>query len=93
MTDTNDGKLVRLDCLGRIRFSREQREALLDGYESSGLSGPEVCGRHGVKYQTFATWRQKRRNKERDGERSKPAVPHSPPVFFVGQRGSRSGSE
>jgi hypothetical protein len=40
MTTTNE-TLVRLDCIGRIRFSRAQREGLLNAYESSGLSGPQ----------------------------------------------------
>jgi hypothetical protein len=60
MTTTNE-TLVRLDCIGRIRFSRSQREGLLDAYESSGLSGPQFAAQHGVKYQTFATWLQSRK--------------------------------
>lgn len=60
MTTTNDG-LVKLDCIGRVRFSREQRESMLDAYEASGLSGPQFCAQHGVKYQTFATWLQRRK--------------------------------
>jgi hypothetical protein len=60
MTTTNDG-LVKFDCIGRIRFSRDQRETLMDAYEASGLSGPQFCALHGVKYQTFATWLQKRK--------------------------------
>ncbi|QUE52986.1 hypothetical protein KBB96_09925 [Luteolibacter ambystomatis] len=52
---------MKQDCIGRIRFSREQRDALLDAYQSSGSSGPQFCALHGVKYQTFATWLQKRK--------------------------------
>lgn len=44
-----------------MRVSDEQREALLDAYETSGLSGPQFAAQHGVNYQTFATWLQKRR--------------------------------
>ena len=47
--------------MGRLRFTREQREALLDAFESSGLSGTRFAAAHGVKYQTFATWVQKRK--------------------------------
>jgi hypothetical protein len=58
---TTKGSLVRQDCIGRIRFGREQRDMLLEAYEASGLSGPRFAAQHGVKYQTFATWLQARR--------------------------------
>jgi hypothetical protein len=65
MTTTKEdaGKLIRMDAIGRVRTSASQREALLDAYESSGMSGPEFAARHGVKYQTFATWLQKRKRR------------------------------
>ncbi|MBX3742524.1 MAG: hypothetical protein KF712_16175 [Akkermansiaceae bacterium] len=65
MTTTKEegGKLIRMDAIGRVRTSASQREALLDAYGSSGLSGPEFAARHGVKYQTFATWLQKRKRR------------------------------
>lgn len=56
-----DSELIRADTLGRVRVPDEQREALLDAYETSGLSGPQFAAQHGVNYQTFATWLQKRR--------------------------------
>jgi hypothetical protein len=68
MTSTNQG-LIRQDRMGRLRFTKEQRDALLDAFESSGLSGTRFAAAHGVKYQTFATWVQKRKQ---------PAAP-SPP--------------
>ena len=81
MTTTNEG-LIKLDCIGRTRLSREQRESLLDGYEASGLSGPQFCAQHGVKYQTFATWLQKR--KRGDGRYPVPsAAPESKPLFLL----------
>ncbi|WAC21095.1 hypothetical protein OVA24_06825 [Luteolibacter sp. SL250] len=71
-TTKEDGKLIKVDAIGRVRTAAAQREALLDAYESSGLSGPEFAARHGVKYLTFATWLQKR--KRRTG--SYPALAH-----------------
>ena len=65
-----------------MRFTRKQREALLDGYEASGLSGPQFCAQHGIKYQTFATWLQKR--KRDDGRDPIPLVPpESTPLFLL----------
>lgn len=81
MTTTKDdgGKLIRVDAIGRMRTAAPQREALLDAYESSGLSGPEFAARHGVKYQTFATWLQKR--KRRTGGYPAMAAPDGGGVF------------
>jgi len=74
--------LIRMDATGRVRTNASQREALLDAYESSGLSGPEFAVRHGVKYQTFATWLQKRKRSNggypalavHDGEKAFPLL-------------------
>jgi len=57
-------ELLKVDALGRVRVSPERREALLDVFESCGVSVMEFAAHVGVKYQTFATWRQKR-NRQR----------------------------
>jgi transposase-like protein len=53
--------LIKADALGRARRTREHRERILDEYEQSGLSGSEFAALCGVKYQTFATWLQRRK--------------------------------
>lgn len=54
MTKTQeDGHLIKVDTIGRVRTAAPQREALLDGYEMSGLSRPEFAAQNGVKYPTF----------------------------------------
>lgn len=63
MTETT--AVLKTDVLGRVRISREHREALLDAFENGGTSGLEFARSHGVNYQTFASWIQKRR-RERD---------------------------
>ncbi len=66
MTDSDvnqRNQLLKTDMRGRVRSTRQQRDAVLDAYEASGLSGPEFARVHGVKYQTFATWRQKRKQR------------------------------
>lgn len=75
MTDSDENQryqLLKTDARGRVRSTRQQRDAVLDAYEASGLSGPEFSRTHGLKYQTFATWRQRRREQLEDGG-SKPA--------------------
>lgn len=80
MTTTNE--LVRSDCLGRIRVSVSQREAILDACETSGMSGPQFAAHHGVKYQTFATWLQKRRRAD-GGYPALPAPDNFPTLILA----------
>jgi hypothetical protein len=56
-----DEVVIKADVLGRVRTSRERREQLLDEFERSGLTGQKFAEVVGIKYQTFATWVQKRR--------------------------------
>ena len=58
MTATHD-TIMKADRRGRLRFSQEQRTALLKAYQASGLSGPRFAALHGVKYPTLANWIQK----------------------------------
>ena len=64
MTATNDA-LLKSDRRGRLRYSPEQRSALVDAYQSSGLSGPRFAAIHGVAYQTLAGWLLKRKKSAR----------------------------
>jgi transposase len=66
--------LIKTDVLGRVKHSREQRERILDEYERSGVSGPKFAALVGVKYQTFATWLQKRKRRQRKYSQTKRAA-------------------
>ena len=59
-------QLLKADTRGRVRTPRERREALLDEFERSGLSGVKFSGVVGIKYATFASWVQ-RRKRQRAG--------------------------
>jgi hypothetical protein len=62
MNTTAAGELVlKTDTRGRVRTPLARREQLLDEFEQSGLSGKKFAELLGLKYQTFATWAQKRR--------------------------------
>jgi hypothetical protein len=52
---------LKTDVLGRITVGSAQREAILDAFESSGMTGQAFALHHGIKIQTFASWMQKRR--------------------------------
>jgi len=55
--------IIKTDRRGRLCLPRAKREELLDEFERSGLSGAEFARVVGVKYQTFANWRQARARK------------------------------
>lgn len=59
--------VFKQDGLGRVRMPAARREQLLDEFERSGLSGKKFTALAGIKYQTFATWVQKRR-RQREAE-------------------------
>ena len=59
--NTTHEDLVKCDRRGRLRYAPGQRQALLEAYATSGLSGPKFAALHGVNYQTLASWLQKRK--------------------------------
>ena len=60
------GDILKTDVLGRITVGRAQREAILDAFEASAMTGSAFAQRHGIKIQTFASWIQKRRRARGD---------------------------
>ncbi|NJM37414.1 MAG: hypothetical protein HC845_05860 [Akkermansiaceae bacterium] len=60
------GSLLKTDVLGRITIGRAQREAILDAFEVSGMTGSAFALAQGIKIQTFASWIQKRRRARGD---------------------------
>jgi hypothetical protein len=63
MTNTTEAgeQVSKTDVLERVKTPKERREQLLDEFEKSGLTGQKFAAVVGIKYQTFATWAQKRR--------------------------------
>jgi hypothetical protein len=53
--------VLKRDAVGRVQRTLAQREAILDEFERSGLSGKAFARVAGIKYQTFVSWRQDRR--------------------------------
>jgi len=52
---------IKTDKAGRRRLSPEHKEALLDTFESSSMSGAQFAKKYGLVYPTFASWVKKRR--------------------------------
>ena len=58
--------IIRADRRGRLRYTAEQKQALVEAYEASGLSCPRFAALHGVNYQTLVSWLKKRRQVDSD---------------------------
>jgi len=58
-------EVLKQDQRGRVRTPVGKREALLNDYERSSLSGVKFAAMVGVKYATFADWLQKRKKARR----------------------------
>jgi transposase-like protein len=71
-TTEHSSKIQPTDSRGRVRVSRERREELLDEFERSGMTGAQFAKTVGLKYTTFAFWRQQR-------QKRKPALTNPPP--------------
>ncbi len=56
-------KILKTDTLGRVRISPERREAILDDFEQSGMSGRAYARLHGICYSTFINWARKRKHR------------------------------
>ncbi len=65
-TTPTDEVILKQDVLGRVKTPKARREQLLDEFERSGLPGLKFAELAGIKYQTFATWAQKRRRQRGD---------------------------
>ena len=66
-------KVLKTDAKGRVWTPPEDRERLLDELERSGVPAMQFAAMVGVKYQTLATWVQKRR-RARKSQASEPAA-------------------
>ena len=61
MTNISENhNVLKTDDRGRVRTPADRREALLNEFERSGLSGVKFAALAGVKYATFVRWAQKR---------------------------------
>lgn len=53
--------LLKSDRRGRVRSPAAHREALLDAFEQTCMSGAELARQHDVAYPTFLHWMGQRR--------------------------------
>jgi hypothetical protein len=70
--NATDESMVKADRRRRLRYTTEQKTALVEAYQSSGLSGPRFAEVHGVNYQT--PWHPRSENAIRPRARSRGAA-------------------
>ena len=63
-------QILKVDVAGRVWTPREQREAVPDEFERSGMPGTKFAERIGVRHSTFAGWVQRRRKRRAAGDAS-----------------------
>jgi transposase-like protein len=51
--------IMKVDRRGRLRYTPEQKNTMVDAYLASGLSAPRFALLHGVNYQTLVSWIKK----------------------------------
>jgi hypothetical protein len=85
MTSTTllEERVLKTDALGRVWTSVERREALLDEFEKSSMSAAKFADFVGIKYQTLASWVQRRRRDQRNRAGNKEAETRTTPARFV----------
>jgi transposase len=57
----SDIQFRKVDRRGHVRTSPEYREAILDQFERSGLSGAQFAAEHNINLKTFGNWVRRRR--------------------------------
>lgn len=60
-----------------------RREALLDEFEKSGLSGVQFAALSGIKYSTFASWAQQRRRQQKQPPAAGTHAQQTQPVAWL----------
>jgi hypothetical protein len=75
------GDILKTDALRRVTLDREQREAILDAFEASGMTGQAFALHHGIKIQTFTSWIPQSRHTRVSGVRCGVAIKRFFPIF------------
>jgi hypothetical protein len=70
-------QILKIDERGRILTSPEQRNAALDAFEHSGMTGAQFARHAGIKYPTLMNWIQRRRRERAATALPKAAAPGS----------------
>lgn len=75
MTLSNNQELIKTDRQGRKFVKAQHREAILDAFEATTMTGLAFANEHGINYSTFQHWvRDRRRKREAPSKQVYPLV-------------------
>lgn len=77
-----EGGLLKMDTLGRVRTSRERRQAILEEFDQSGVSAAQFAQLAGIGYSTFAGWLARRR-RSKSGKGTTATISRRPALRLV----------
>jgi hypothetical protein len=83
--------VLKTDSRGRVQTPADQREALMDAFDQSAMSGAAFARLHGIKYSTFAHWRKVRRQQRDRQSTSDEPRPFFEEVTLPGSNGAEAG--
>lgn len=86
--------LLKTDKIGRLRYTPEQKKAMVEAYLASGLSAPRFATLHGVNYQTLISWIKKGKSEKYSNSSPAlhPALLSLVPAELEGATGVRADS-
>ena len=67
----SEAALLKMDTWGRVRTSKEKRNAILEEFKRSGISAAQFAKIAGLKYSTLAGWLQRHRRPKPKGRRQR----------------------
>jgi hypothetical protein len=82
-SDPSTTSIIKSDCAGRTRYSRQYKQEVLAAFETSSLSAPQFAAQCGLKYPTFASWLAAAKRQHRD---TSPA--QNRPTFLIAELAS-----
>ena len=62
-------EILKVDSQGRVQVPKKRREALLEEFDRSGMTGAAFARHYGIRYTTFAYWLRARRIKQQQPRR------------------------
>ena len=80
-----------MDTRGRVRVSGERRQAILDEFDRSGVSGAQFARVMGLRYPTFAGWVSQRRKSKPGAAGRQAPLRLVEAVIDPGRNGSNQG--
>jgi len=87
MEGATTAEIIKADARGRMRYTAEFRQEVLEAFERSGMSAAGFARQCGVKYQTFAGWVKRHRKTRKQAAETVPVQPGGAAKFLLAEIG------